>query len=350
VRLRSLVLCCSLLWLGGCSTLGYLNHTWQGQREVMRLSVPVTEILADHQADPALQARLELALQARRFASEQLKLPANASYTAYTALPRPYVLWNLFVTPPLSMEPQQHCYPLAGCIAYKGYFDQQLAEQAASQWREQGMDVYMAGIPAYSTLGWYDDPLLSSMLHWSDDYVAGLIFHELAHQQFYVRNDTAFNESFASFVEQQGLRQWRQERNLPSPDINIERQRREFVELMLQARADLTELFASQLPSDQQLAAKAARFQQLQSDYQHLRDQHWAGSPRYDGFFTEPLSNAHLLPFGLYDQWVPAFAMLFEQSGKDWPVFYSAVRQLGRLSPESREAALHALQLASEKL
>ena len=209
--MRRIGLLVMLMLLQGCSSVTYLHHSWQGQRDLLSRAQPLETVLQNPATDPQLVKRLRQAQQIRAYASDHLQLPDKASYTRYADLPRPYALWNLFVAEPLSMDAVAHCYPFFGCIAYKGYFDQASAEEAAEHWREQGYEVYVAGIPAYSTLGWYDDPLLSSMLHWDDDYLAELLFHELAHQQFYVKDDTAFNESFASFVGQQGLREWRAE-------------------------------------------------------------------------------------------------------------------------------------------
>lgn len=329
-----------LVSMSGCATVEYAHHAWQGQREVSRASVPVQDILADPQADAMLKARLSLALEARRFASEELGLPDNASYTRYVALPHNYVLWNIFVTPELSLRPVEHCYPFAGCMAYKGFFDEQRTQREAQSWRDKGHDVHTDGVPAYSTLGMYDDPILSSMLHWNDDYLAELIFHELAHQQFYVRDDTAFNESFATFIGQEGMRRWRAEQGLPPPDAGERRMRSDLVELIMRTRDDLQKMYASDLDDAAKREGKAQRFEQLKRDYETMRDERWNGDRRFDPWFSAELNNASLLPFGLYDQWVPAFEALFEENEGDWNSFYQAVRELGGRKPEAREAAL----------
>lgn len=340
---RALALMLTALLLGGCSSIAFVQHSWQGQREVMALSVPIAELLDNPDTDPALKARLAEALAARRFASETLGLPDNLSYTRYSALPRPYALWNLFVAPELSLEPVQHCYLFTGCLAYKGYFSREAVEAAAQDWQRRGMDVFIGDIPAYSTLGWYDDPLLSSMLHWDDDFVALTLFHELAHQRFYLKDDTVFNESFASFVGQQGLRQWRASRGLAPPDPTLARQQAEFNALVMVTRERLQVVYTSDVPEADARIAKSIEFARLHSDYTQWRDEHWDGSTRYDGWFAGELNNASLLPFGLYDHWVPAFDMLFNQLGGQWPAFYQAVERLGRLSPVDRERALRQL-------
>ncbi|MEH6566815.1 MAG: aminopeptidase [Halopseudomonas sp.] len=343
--MRALALLLLIGLTTGCSSLSYLHHSWQGQRDLLARAKPLEQVLQDPATDPQLATRLRHAQQIRAFASAHLLLPDNASYTRYADLQRPYALWNLFVAEPLSMEAVPHCYPFFGCIAYKGYFDQASAETAAEHWRAKGMEVYVAGIPAYSTLGWYDDPLLNSMLHWNDDYLAELLFHELAHQQYYVKDDTAFNESFASFVGQQGLRQWRAAQGLGALQSDPRALEREFVQLLMQAREQLVQLYASDLADADKLAGKAAVFAQLRDDYQAWRNAHWQGAGPYDHWFAGELNNARLLPFGLYDQWVPAFAQLYAQSS-GWADFYRRVAELGELAPAQRSAALRQLLAA----
>lgn len=343
--MRTALVIAGLAWLlAGCSSVAFVQQSWQGQREVMALSVPIQTLLDDPATDPALKARLAQAQAARRFASGALALPDNASYTRYTALPRPFVLWNLFVAPELSLEPVQHCYLFTGCLAYKGYFSREAADAAAQRWRAQGMEVFIGDIPAYSTLGWYDDPLLSSMLHWDDDYVAMTLFHELAHQRFYVRDDTAFNESFATFVGREGLRQWRSSQGLAPPDPAAARQSAEFTELMMAARERLRTLYASDLSDEAKRRGKKDQFERLRSDYDRWRSERWQGSQRFDSWFADDLNNASLLPFGLYDQWVAAFAMLFRENREDWRAFYRAVEGIGELPARDRQRALLQLQ------
>lgn len=192
--------------LNGCSSVAYYGQLAEGQFQLLRARQPVAQVVADPATSPQLRSRLAHAEQARVFASEQLKLPDNRSYRVYADIARPYVVWNVFATPELSLQPVTHCFPIAGCVAYRGYYQQGAARGAAALMRQDGLDVYVGGVEAYSTLGWFDDPILSSMVGWGDERLATLIFHELAHQRFYVQDDTEFNESFASFVEQEGTR------------------------------------------------------------------------------------------------------------------------------------------------
>lgn len=331
------------LLLNGCASLDYYSQLGRGQLALLAAREPVDKLLANPAGDPQLKRRLALAQQARSFASAELGLPDNRSYRLYADLGRPYVVWNVFATPELSLAPLTHCFPIAGCVAYRGFYQQGRARGAAALLQGEGMDTYVAGIEAYSTLGWFADPILNTMLHWDDERLAAVIFHELAHQQLYVADDTAFNESFASFVEQQGLRQWRAARGLAPREAGEERQRRQFTELILASRERLQSLYDSAASDEQKRAGKAAEFARLRLDYAALRDSQWRGDKRYDAWINAPLNNARLLPFGLYDQWVDAFAALFAQAGGDWPAFYRRAAELGELPAVERERALRAL-------
>lgn len=332
-----------LLLLNGCASVSYYGQLASGQLKLLRAREPVAEVIADPSRDQKLRAHLAQSQKARTFASQHLHLPDNQSYRLYADIGRPYVVWNVFVTPEFSLKPQNHCFPIAGCVAYRGYYSQSAARGEAAVQRLQGMDVSIGGVEAYSTLGWFNDPIISSMMGWGDERLATLIFHELAHQRVYVKDDTEFNESFASFVEQEGTRQWRASRGL-APDNGAQVQRRDqFTQLVLDTRTRLENLYALPLPVDQMRQRKAAEFERLRSEYRRLRDREWAGDRRYDAWVNAPMNNARLLPFGLYDQWVPGFAALFRQEGGDWVRFYAEVERLGALPVAERKAALKAL-------
>ncbi len=332
-----------LLLLNGCSSVSYYGQLASGQLQLVRAREPVAEVISDPSRDQKLRAHLAQSQKARTFASEHLHLPDNQSYRLYADIGRPYVVWNVFVTQEFSLAPQNHCFPIAGCVAYRGYYNQSAARGEAAMQRLQGMDVSIGGVEAYSTLGWFNDPIISSMMGWGDERLATLIFHELAHQRIYVKDDTEFNESFATFVEQEGTRQWRASRSL-APDNSAQTQRQDqFTQLVLDTRTRLEKLYALPLPADQMRQRKAAEFEQLRSEYRQLRDSQWAGDKRYDAWINAPMNNARLLPFGLYDQWVPAFSALFRQEDGDWVRFYAAVEKLGALPVAERKAALKAL-------
>lgn len=326
--------------LGGCSTLGYYGHLAEGEMAVLRARKPIAQLVEDPATPAALRTRLQLALRARAFASDTLKLPRNKSYTTYADIHRPFVMWNVFATPALSLKPVEHCFPIAGCVAYQGFYHQGRANALAGRLAKQGDDVWVGGVPAYSTLGHFADPLLSTMDRWSDDEMIGTIFHELAHQQFYVKDDTAFNESFATFVQREGLREWLAVNHLPPPDPMVAQREHQFTELILATREKLKALYASDLPDTTKYQRKTEVFVELQHQYQHLRDTTWHGYAGYDHWFDTPVNNAKLLPFGLYDRGVPAFAALFKRCDGDWTRFYAAVRNIGNEPAVQRDKFL----------
>ncbi|SDS09674.1 aminopeptidase [Pseudomonas trivialis] len=333
-----------LVLLGGCSSVGYYRQLADGQWQLLRAREPVAAVIADPSRPQVLRDHLAQSQKARTFASEHLHLPDNQSYRLYADIHRPYVVWNVFATQEFSLSPQNHCFPIAGCVAYRGYYNQGAARGEAALLRQQGLDVAIGGVEAYSTLGWFNDPIMSSMMSWGDERLATLIFHELAHQRFYVKDDTEFNESFATFVEQEGTRQWRAARGLAPLSQAASQQRDQFIRLILDTRTRLETLYAQPLAADAMRQAKAAEFERLRSQYRQMRDSQWAGDKRYDAWIDQPLNNARLLPFGLYDQWVPAFAGLFRQQGGDWVKFYAAVERLGGLPVAQRKAALRQLE------
>ena len=338
--LRTLAAASVCVTLTGCTTIGYYAHLAAGEMAVLRARVPIRKVIADPDVDPALRARLELALRARAFATDTLKLPRNKSYTTYADIHRPFVMWNVFATQALSLQPVQHCFLFAGCVAYQGFYRQDRAEALADKLKRQGDDVWVGGVPAYSTLGHFADPLLSTMDRWSDDEMIGTIFHELAHQQFYVKNDTAFNESFATFVQEQGLREWHAANHTAPPDPAGAARRRQFTEMVLAIRERLKSLYASDLSDAAKRERKALAFANMQRDYERMRDSEWHGYAGYDYWFDTPINNAKLLPFGLYDRGVPAFAALFKRCNSDWTCFYAAVRRIGGEPAAQRDAFL----------
>jgi predicted aminopeptidase len=311
--------------LSGC----YYGHLLKGQVELLSARVPIADILADPAGDPALKHKLERALDARAFASRELALPDNGSYTSYAELGRPYAVWNVFAAPELSLQAHEWCYLMVGCLAYRGYYDRERADAAAAELRGQGLDVFVAGIAAYSTLGWFDDPLLSTM-GGGEDAVAGTIFHELAHQAHFADGDTAFNESYATFVEQEGLRRYL----AGAPELVAAAagrwQRRDaFLAAVTRARARLEAVYAGAAPDDDKRRRKREELERLRQDL---------GLPP-----EAELNNARLLPYGLYHQWVPAFARLFAQQGGDWHAFHRAVGELAGFDAEARRERLERL-------
>ena len=330
--------------VAGCAQLAYYGQAANGQFSLLDRAHPVDEWLADPNIDAGLRAKLKLTKQIRRFAVTDLNLPDNRSYTEYADLQRRFALWNVVAAPALSLEPKQWCFPIAGCVNYRGYFSQDAAKKFAASLRQQGYDVQVSGVPAYSTLGWFNDPLLSTFIRYPDGELARLVFHELAHQTVYAKDDTQFNESFATTVEQVGVERWLAavgSQKTRDAYAQFEGRKEEFLALLLQYRQRLASNYASGLSDAQKLQQKAAIFLALQADYQALKVK-WGGYTGYDHWFAEPLSNAHLALVATYYDLVPGFKALLAQQ-QTLKKFYAAVAGLAALSKEERHRRLEEL-------
>ena len=332
------------LMLSSCSSLSYYTQAAQGQLQLLSGARSIDDWIADGNTNVKLRHRLESARQIRRFAIQEMKLPYNGSYTNYTNLGRPYVLWNVVATPELSLKPLQWCFPVAGCVNYRGYYSKDQAQAYAKQLRAQGNDVEVGGVSAYSTLGWFSDPLMSTFINYPDAELARLIFHELAHQVVYVAGDSQFNESFASAVEQAGVEAWLERFGNPAMSDAWERykaRKSDFLALLLRYRGELERTYKSIKPDGVKRATKARLFLALQDDYQVLKA-NWGGYAGYDRFFAEPLSNAHLASVATYNDFVPAFRALLRRE-KTWNNFYKAANRLAKLDKEERHKVLKRL-------
>ena len=334
--------------LTACSTIGYYGHLARGEYGLLAARRPIERVVADPAVTDPVKARLRLAEQARMFASARLHLPRNASYTQYADLHRPFATWNVFAAAEFSVEAVKRCYLLVGCLDYRGYFDRGRAEAEGARLQAQGLETWIGGSAAYSTLGWFADPILNTMLRRDDDDLAATIFHELAHQVVFVNGDTEFNESFATFVQREGLNEWRQSRGLAAEADQELAQDDAVARLVVATRERLRGIYASSLPADVKRQRKQAEIEALRSDYRRLRDAQWHGKGGYDEWIDAPINNAKLLPFGLYHRSVPAFAALFEQQQRDWSAFHAAVARLAKLAPGARADALAALQSGPE--
>ena len=329
----------------GCSTLGYYAQSIQGHFAMLRAARPIPEIVADPAINEPLKQRLQRAERMRAFASTELALPENQSYRSYADLQRPFVVWNVFAAPELSLELKQWCYPVVGCAVYRGYFDRDAAVRAAEDLRAEGYEVNVNGVPAYSTLGWFADPLLNTFIGGTEGQLAGLIFHELAHQVVFVGGDTTFNESFATAVEREGVRRWLAQNGddvARKAHADFSQRRREFLNLLLQYRGLLFETYRGQESDDIKRQRKRQLFAMLKDDYARLRTG-WGGFAGYDRFFAQDLTNAHLGSIGAYNDLVPAFDALLAQTGGDFPRFYDEVRQLAAMPKERRDELLRGM-------
>jgi predicted aminopeptidase len=321
--------------LSGCAQLGsqisYYKQAAQGQYALWSDARPVDDWLGDPDLDPALKTRLQQAQKIRRFAVSALGLPDNGSYQRYAALGRPFVVWNVVATPELSLEPVRWCFPIAGCVSYRGYYRQEQAQAYASVLRSEGFDVRVGGVPAYSTLGWFDDPLLSTFIHYPQAELARLVFHELAHQVLYVAGDTPFNEAFATAVEEAGVARWLKLHGDAAMQDDYWRyasRREDFIALLEKHRHALEATYAQELSDSCKRRRKAAILAALQDDYQTLK-LGWGGYAGYDRWFSEPLTNAHLVSVAAYHDLLPGFrALLAEQ--QTLPGFYQAVMVLAK--------------------
>ena len=344
-QLFSLSGCLTLLvLLTGCADLRYYMDISAGHFELMSDRKEIAAILKDPHEPQALRDKLATLLAIRTFAIEQVGLPDNGSYLHYKDLQRPYAQWTLFATPAYSLQPIPSCFWVVGCVNYRVYFSEAKARKQASL-LDKNIDYYLGNSPAYSTLGWFHDPVLNSMLSWSDAQTAEFLFHELAHQRFYIKNESAINESFAVAVEQIAVRQWLQASNRHKQLTQYERQldiEKQFSLWIANARRDLEKLYANPSLSDtEKKAQKAQIFARLQDLYRE-ESRHWE-KPYYKKWFAQELNNAHLLAISTYSDYVPAFLALFAQSKQQWPVFFAAAQRLEDVSPEERRQRLQAL-------
>jgi predicted aminopeptidase len=332
----ALVACSALQ--GGC----YLVHVASGQAEVSSRTEPIERVIASPATEPELRARLEYVTRAREFAVRELGLPDNDTYRRYADVGRPYVTWNVFAAPEFSVSPKTWCFPIAGCVAYRGYFDERKARDYAAGLARRGYDTWVSGVPAYSTLGHLRDPVLSTMMRYGDVELAAMLFHELAHQVVYVPGDSAFNEAYASVVEFEGTRRWLQALGRGEElDAFLSRRQRYFAvaDLLVAARGRLAAVYAAQLADADRRRRKAEEFDRLKREYAALKAG-WGGDAGLDGWVGGDVNNARLVAVATYHQCVPGFERLLESAGHDLPRFHEAVKALARQPASERARAV----------
>ena len=275
--------------------------------------------------------------------STRLSLPDNDSYRTFVDTQRKYVSWAVFAAPPLSLQVNLWCFPVVGCVPYRGYFSEEAADKFAAETAAQGFDVHVGGVPAYSTLGWFDDPLLNTMFLYGETYVAGVVFHELAHQQVYIADDSAFNEAFAVSVEDSGTELWLEDQSNPEAIRRYrtsQRRNRDFLALVGEARDNLKRIYASQMSDARKLAEKEAEIERLRARYRRLKRTRWNGFDGYDGWFNAPINNAKLATISVYNDLVPSFLKLLDLCEGNYMRYYGAVEKLGKLDRDQRRQAL----------
>ena len=325
-----------------CSDLGYYAQAVQGHVKILLARRPIDQLLTEPTTPPALKERLRLVLEIRDFASRELHLPENGSYRSYADIKRTAVVTNVIASPEFSLQPLTWCFPVAGCVSYRGYYDPQAAENFAVSLRLQGYETDLYGVSAYSTLGWFEDPVLNTFINWPEAALAGQIFHELAHQQLYVKDDSSFNEAFAEVVEGEGVKRWLAHKGQPPAAATTERQVRQqaFNDLLLQTRRELETLYASGKPVEVMRAEKKAVYAQLRQRYQVLRDEQWQGYTGFDRWFDRPVNNARLASVATYHDRKPPFLALLHRANGDLILFYREVAELARRPRAERDKIL----------
>jgi len=325
-----------------CRDLGYYAQAIQGHIKILLARQPIDKLLADPNTPTSLQQRLQLVLEIRDFASRELLLPENGSYRFYADIQRSDVVTNVIATPEFSLQPLTWCFPVAGCVSYRGYYDPQAAERFAGNLREQGYETDLYGVSAYSTLGWFDDPVLNTFIDWPEVALAGQIFHELAHQQFYVKDDSSFNEAFAEIVEAEGVKRWlARQGQAPLPAMSESGERQQvFIALLLQTRRELEVLYSSGQSAEVMRAEKQAIFTELRRRYQRLRDETWQGYSGFDRWFERPVNNARLASVATYNDRKPSFWALLQRADGDLDRFYRQVAALAKRPRAERDGIL----------
>lgn len=334
----------SLLLLTACADIGYYWHSTKGHLSIMNQRVDITAMLEDSDLDTELRSRLLLVQQIRAFSIEALALPDNGSYTNYAKLDRPYVLKNLFAAPEFSTRLLSWCYPIAGCASYRGYYDEDLLAEFVANLEEDSTDIYIGKVPAYSTLGWFDDPVLSSFIHWPDARLAGLIFHELTHQRLYVDSDTQFNESLASAVQQMGTERWLKSKQKTS---EIEQYRRSLlysqavIESIEQTRSELDRLYQTDQPPEIKREKKQSILDNAVEHHATLAKS-FDKKTGYTHWFASGLNNAKLASISAYNTHVPAFIHIMNAQKSDFEKFFHTVETISKLPRPKRDSCLDA--------
>jgi predicted aminopeptidase len=321
---------------GGC----YLLQSVQGHLALMSRREPITRVLDRPSTSVALRTQLESVTVIRDFASRELGLPDNGSYRSYADVGRPYVVWNVVAAPEFSVDPKQWCYPVVGCVAYRGYFSEPRARKFAARLRREDLDVMVGGVAAYSTLGHFNDPVLNTMMSWNDVELAAIIFHELTHQLLYVPNDSSFNEALATTVEEEGVRRWLKAQGREADLARHAVQQAHYlkvVDLLSSTRAQLRAIYASGLAAAAMRERKRVEFDSLRSSFAILKAG-WGGHAPFEAWFAEDLNNAHLASIATYFTCVPGFERELGAVGGDLPAFYARVRKIAKLDQQTRDA------------
>jgi predicted aminopeptidase len=344
-RLRFSLLLTLAVLLSGCSSVGYYAQAVKGHCQIVSRQKSCEKLLASTNTPPELKARLQLAADLCAYANRELGLPAKGAYTRYANLERPYVVWNVYAAPEFSLTARTWWYPFVGSLDYRGYFNEAMARSYADKLAKRGSDVYVEGVEAYSTLGWFKDPLLNTFLHHQEPILAEVLFHELAHQKVFASGDTDFNEAFATVVAKAGVRRWLRDQDdeqaLARYEAALERNDA-FVTIVQSAREELKQLYevqSDESPRKTPEAGKERIIAQLRENFETLlaRSDQYTG---YQSWFAENLNNAKLNSVATYYDLVPAFDRLLEQHQGELEPFYAAVKAFTKLPEAKRHQEL----------
>jgi len=344
---RILVVCLSLM-LTACESVSFYTQAIRGQIAIFSKREDIADLVADPATDPVLKQQLETILDIRTFAESELSLPVSKNFSTYADIGRPYVVWNVFAAPEFSLSSRQWCYPVAGCVSYRGYFAEEDARAYADDLADEGLDVYVGGVAAYSTLGWFSDPVLNTVIRRDRYRLAALIFHELAHQVVYIPGDTEFNESFATTVELEGLKRWLDATGEDDAEERVAQASREkqyqqqFVGLVQAYLPRFAALYESGVDEAAMRREKQQLVSDLREEYQGLKAD-WDGFDAYDNWFATDINNAKLNTVATYFNRVPAFEQILAESGNDLTVFFQRIEALAALSKEERKSYLDGL-------
>lgn len=358
-RRRVLIFCAIAAFVTGCNTVGYYQQAVTGQYEILSKREPIQQVLARTNTSPALREKLRFVLDIREFAQRELNLKTDGYYAKYADLGRRYVVWNVNAAPEFSLEPKKWWYPVVGKLKYRGYFSEQDARACGAQLAKEGYDVYVGGVDAYSTLGFFKDPVLNTFINNTPADLAETLFHELAHQRVFAKGDTDFNEAFATCVGEEGVRRWLAAKGdeKARADYDLELRRKDqFVALVMNAREELKKIYGeesahaprtTEKPGSESLvvakrAEKARVFAKLRADYEKLKAS-WGGYTGYDNWFKRPLNNARLNTIATYQTLVPAFQQLLGNDGGDLPRFYADAKSMAALNKQQRQERMAAL-------
>jgi len=340
---RFLIYIASIYLLVACSGPAYYMQAISGQLKLMHARQDVQSLLDDPATSTELAAHLQAAGQVKLFAQNTLDLPANGSYSSYVEVDGEAIVWNVIATEEFSLQAKQWCFPVAGCVPYRGYFKQHKAEAFSTQLRNKGMDVFVSPAAAYSSLGWFNDPLLSTMFSTSEIRLAAYLFHELAHQRLYIKGDGIFNEGYASFVEETGVRAWvkfNQRQDELQQWQQLKNVSRDFTDMVAVARKELTDLYKSEQTVNDKRRLKAEILDSLLRSYEQLIVEKWQGKRYYSSWFESPVNNAKLALYNTYEGSHCAFQELLDRANGNLREFHRLAEQKSRLKNDQRKAWL----------